>query len=315
MLPPERRGAQRAEYQARINRVLDYIDKSIGRPLRLEELARVANFSPFHFHRIFSAMVGETLNGWIQRRRVEMAASALLGDRAVPITTISLDHGYSGSDAFARAFRDRFGMSATEWRSERGEEWRKNRQTNRKEGQAIDGASGYDDGEIQPARRRIMDSSKYPVEVKKLPEMTVAYVRHIGPFQGLREAFQKLMQWAGPRGLLRFPQTRVLGVYHDNPDITETGKLRSDACITVPAGTEVGPEIGLMTIPGGLFAVAHAEISPDEFGQPWDALILWLAENGYQPDDRICYELYLNEPESHPEGKFILDICEPIKPL
>jgi AraC family transcriptional regulator len=305
----------RAEYLARINRVIDYIDGHIGESLRLEDLARVANFSPFHFHRVFGALVGETLNAWIQRRRAELAAAALLSHSATPITSIALDFGYSGSDAFARAFRERFGMSATEWRGAPGEEWRKIRQTDRKNGQAPEEASGYDGGEIHAARRLFMDQSKYTVEVKEMPEMTVAYVRHIGPFQGMGEAFQKLMQWAGPRGLLRFPQTKILGVYHDNPHITETDKLRSDACITVPPETSVGGEIGKTIVPGGLFAVAHAEIASGEFGQAWDAMVDWLAGSGYQPDDRICYELYLNEPKDHPEGKFILDICEPIRPL
>ncbi|MCX6560857.1 MAG: AraC family transcriptional regulator [Candidatus Aminicenantes bacterium] len=316
MLPTDKGHALRAEYMARINRVIDHIDKHIGEPLRLEDLARVANFSPFHFHRVFGALVGETVNSWVQRRRGEMAAAALLANAATPITTIAIDYGYLGSDAFARAFRDRFGMSASEWRTGGAEEWRKNRQTDRKDGQAGDGASGYDGGEITATRRPFMDKSKFKVEVREAPEMTVAYARHIGPFQGMGEAFQKLMRWAGPRGLLRFPQTKVLGVYHDSPEITETDKLRSDACITVPAETKVDGEIGKMTIPGGLFAVAHAEIAPDEFGQAWDALMRdWFPESGYQPDDRLCYELYLNEPQNHPEGKFIIEIHEPIRPL
>ncbi len=323
MIPVDRRALLRAEYTARINRVIDYIDKHIGEELKLGDLARVANFSPFHFHRIFGALVGEPLNAWIQRRRAEMAASALLNKPKASITEIALDLGYSGSDAFARAFRDRFGMSASEWRSGGNEEWRKKRQTESnggqafgKNGQANRATSGYDGGEINPSRRSFVDKSKFKVEVKEMPALTVAYVRHIGPFQGMSQAFETLMRWAGPRGLLRFPQTQVLGVYHDNPDITETDKLRSDACITVPPETKVEGEIGKMNIPGGLFAVGRAEIAPGEFGEAWDAMVRdWLPESGYQPDDRVCYELYLNEPKNHPEGKFILDICEPIRPL
>jgi AraC family transcriptional regulator len=315
MAHPDGSQAARAEYMARINRVIDHIDRRIGESLRLEDLARVANFSPFHFHRIFGAMVGETLNVWIQRRRAEKAAACLLAYPAMPITSIALDCGYSGSDAFARAFREHFGMSATEWRGEPGRQWRKNRQMDRKAGQAPSLDSGYDGGEIHAARSQFMDKSKYKVEVKEMPPLTVAYVRHIGPFQGVAMAFQKLMQWAGPRGLIRFPQTQMLAIYHDSPHITETDKLRSDACITVPLDTKVEGEIGKTDIPGGLFAVAHAEITQDEFGQAWDALMDWLAGSGYQPDDRSCYEMYLNDPKSHPEGKFIIDICEPIKPL
>lgn len=307
--------AARAEYTARINRVIDHIDRNIGEDLHLEDLARVANFSPFHFHRIFGALVGETLNAWIQRRRAEKAAASLLAYPERPVTSIALDCGYSGSDAFARAFRDHFGMSATEWRGGPGLEWRKIRQADRKTGQAPSLDSGYDGGEIQAARRSFMDKTRFQVEVRERSPLTVAYVRHIGAFQGVAQAFQRLMQWAGPRGLIRFPQTQMLAIYHDSPHITETDKLRSDACISVPPDTKVEGEIGKTEIPGGLYAVAHAEIDATEFGQVWDALMDWMAGSGYQPDDRPCYEVHLNDPQSHPQGKFIIDVCEPVKPL
>jgi AraC family transcriptional regulator len=323
MTPIDRARALRAEYLSRINRVIDHIDRNISRDLRLEELARTANFSPFHFHRIFSALVGETLNGYIQRRRSEKAAAALVFNPKASITEIALDHGYSGSDVFARAFKERFGMSASEWRAGGNEVWSKNRQTNRKidqadrkNGQEDSGLLPYDETDQISFRRSFMDKSKFRVEVKEAPALTVAYVRHIGPFRDIGQAYEKLMKWAGPRGLLRFPETKVLGVYHDSPEITETDKLRSDACISVPPQTLVEGEIGKMTVPGGLFAVAHAEIAPSEFGEAWNALMRdWLPESGYQPDDRMCYELYLNEPRNHPEGKFIIEIHEPIRPL
>jgi len=154
------------------------------------------------------------------------------------------------------------------------------------------------------------------VEVKELPELHVAYIRHIGPYPGIAKAIEKLMKWAGPRELINFPETTLLGVYHDNPEITEESKLRSSACITVPEGTPVDEEVGKMTIPGGLFAVAHVEIDPDQYGEAWDKLMgEWFPESGYQPDDRMCYEIYLNDPEQHPQGKHIVDICEPVRPL
>ncbi len=324
MIPIDRRKLSRDEYQARLNRVLDYIDRNIGRDLRLDELARVANFSSFHFHRIFSALIGETLNVYIQRIRVERAASALIDRPKATITEVALDCGYSGSAAFARAFRGRFGMSASEWRAGGCEAWRKirkteskDRQTLRKIGKELPAAPSYgEDGKIHSARRSIMSKFKPQVEIKELPELEVAYIRHIGPYQAVGQAFERLMRWAGPRRLLRFPDTKVLGVYHDNPDITETDKLRSSACITVPAETRAEGEVGRMTIPGGLFAVARFEVAPDEFGEAWDALMSdWLPESGYQPDDRMCYEVYLNEPKNHPQGKFVIEICEPIRPL
>ena len=79
----------RESYTARINQVIDYIQTNIDRDLTLEELAYVAHFSPFHFHKIFGAMVGETLNGFIQRLRIEKAATKLVANPKDSITDIA----------------------------------------------------------------------------------------------------------------------------------------------------------------------------------------------------------------------------------
>ncbi len=307
---------------ARINRVIDYISENLNGDLSLITLARVANFSPYHFHRIFHAMVGETLHSFIRRVRVETAASRLIQNPKLSITRIALDCGFSSSSSFAREFRLFFGMTATEFRQGRFPSWSKIREQLSKGGQAMskagkDGAPplAYTEGISEGLQRRA--EMKMEVEVKELPELHVAYVRHIGPYsREMPKAVQKILKWAGPRGLLRFPQTQLLGVYHDNPEITDEAKLRCSACITVPKDTRVEGEVGKMTIPGGLFAVAHVEISADEYGAAWDKLMgEWLPESGYQPDDRLCYEVYLNDPDQHPQHKHIIDICEPIRPL
>ena len=157
------------------------------------------------------------------------------------------------------------------------------------------------------------------VEVKDMPELHVAYVRHIGPYKGdqklFARLFNKLMAWAGSRGLLRFPETKVLAVYYDNPDITDESRLRTDACITVPEDAQVGGEIGKTTIPAGKYAVAHFEITPDQYQDAWNAVYGgWLPGSGYQPEDGPCYELY-PYPQEHPEGKHVVDICVPVKPM
>ena len=151
------------------------------------------------------------------------------------------------------------------------------------------------------------DGNPIQVEVKDMPDLHVAYVRHTGPYQGNSELFGdlfgRLMTWAAPRGLLRFPETMVLAVYHDDPGITDEDKLRVSACITVPEDTLVEGEVGKMTVPG-------------EYGEAWDFVFgKWLPESGYQPDDRLCYELYHGGPDEHPEGKHVVDICIPVRPL
>jgi len=100
------------EYIYRINRVIDFIEANIDKELTLEKLSEVANFSPFHFHRIFSAFTGETLNGFIKRKRIERAASILLSEPERPIAEIAYYCGYSSPSVFCRNFKDRFRVSA-----------------------------------------------------------------------------------------------------------------------------------------------------------------------------------------------------------
>ncbi len=270
--------ALRAEYVARINRVIDYIEANLEDELSLQSLAKVANFSAFHFHRIFKGIVGETLNQFIQRRRVEKAACILLGNPAKPITDIALDCGFSGSAAFARSFKETFGVSASEWRRTGGKMKDNICKTNSKNGKlksnarkdfcvtsyTIDLVSG------NPIWRLKMDAKKeVNVEIKELPEMHVAYIRHIGPYKGnsalFENLFMKLCTWAGPRGLIRPNETQFMSIYHDAPEVTDEDRLRTDVCITVPEDTTVDGEIGKSTVPGGKYAVGHFELLPTEY--------------------------------------------------
>lgn len=155
---------------------------------------------------------------------------------------------------------------------------------------------------------------KFKAAIKEQPERFVAYMRHIGPYPEIGKAWEKLMGWAGAKGLLQFPTTEMLAVYYDNPKTVDESILRSDVCITVPAGTVVDGEVKTMTIPGGTFAVAHVEIDVSEYCLAWDKLLgEWMPANSATPDaSRMCYELYLNDPNQHPEKKHIVDICEPM---
>jgi AraC family transcriptional regulator len=324
-----RKQYQREEYLSRIHRVIDYIEANIAQDLTLEGLASVASFSRFHFHRIFRALVGETLNQYVTRLRLEKAATLLISNPKTSVTEIAFDCGFSSSAAFARAFKEAFGMSATEFRSKQPFKESKNSKTNSKDSQILgkigkeySELSFYIDGQTNNPIWRITMNKKeeIQVEVKEMPEMSVAYVRHIGPYAGDEELFKglygKLMKWAGPRGLLRFPDTKMLSIYHDDPKITDEAKLRTSVCITVPEDTSTEGEIGKMKIPGGKFAVARFEIAGDEFGEAWDTLLGgWMPESGFQCDDRLSYELCVNDPDEHPEKKHIVDICVPVKPL
>ena len=298
---------RRQEYVGRINRVIDYIRANLRADLSLDVLARVASFSPYHFHRIFKSVVGQTLSAFIRRVRLQTAASQLIYNPKKSITRIAIDCGFSSPSSFARDFRQMYGMSGSQFRSGGQASVDQVREALSQQGVEL-----YPN--TDPTNERT--PMEISIEVMTLPELHVAYIRHVGRYDRIGESFGRLMQWAGPRGLLRFPETQMLAIYHEGPDMTPVEQLRSDACITVPVGTPVEGEVGLMTVPGGTFAVAHAEIDVTQYGEAWDRLIAdWLPSSGYQPDDRLCYELYLNDPGQHPEHKHIVDICEPIRPL
>ena len=320
----------RDEYLSRVNRVLDYIETHVDQPLSLNELASVARFSPFHFHRIFRSLVGESLNQFILRVRLEKAVTLLANTPSRTITEISLDCGFSGSASFARAFKEWFGLSATLWRknNEKSKNCKLNRKkckTKSKEGKAFEPLRLYDGGinkisTPSDRRKKQMNHVKaVKVEVKELPEMPVAYVRHIGPYKGderlFKSLFGKLFKWAGPRGLIH-SGALVLCVYHDDPAVTDEQKLRVSVCITVPADTKVEGGIGKMVLPAGKYAMGRFELSSEEYGGAWDFMCgQWLPESGYQPDDKLCFEICRNDPEEHPQKKHIVDICIPVKPL
>ena len=103
------------DYKIRMNRVFGYIDQHLDSNLTLETIAAVAYFSPFHFHRIFRSIAGETLNEYITRRRIEKSAIDLLHSDA-RVTEITLKNGFSCNSAFTRAFRKFYGVSPTEFR-------------------------------------------------------------------------------------------------------------------------------------------------------------------------------------------------------
>jgi AraC family transcriptional regulator len=301
----------RLEYEKRVNRVIDHVRDHLVEDLSLERLARVAAFSPFHFHRIFRAITNETLFAFIQRLRLERAALALLHHRDQTVLAVALDHGFSSAATFARAFKARFGVSATAWRAGPAERQSKRSKANRNPRKAARRSRGH-----RSPRRAKEDTMS--VTVKELPPYRVAYMRHVGPYgaHGIPGLWQRFGEWMSTRGLLG-PDSIKLGIGHDDPLVTAPEQCRYDACLVVPAHFDGDKWVNVMEVPGGKYAVAEFVGTAHGIRDAWDGLYRsWLPGSGYQPDDRPCLELYRGHPEVHGRpGTFRCELCVPVRPL
>ncbi len=307
----------KGEYIARINRVMDYITANLDKPIDLSAMASVASFSPYHFHRIFTCIVNETPNNFLSRVRIEKAANLLQDNRKMSICDIAYKCGFTNISSFSRAFRSYFDMTANEFRQQSkaifikdGIRYSKNCKPIHKIGKKFQEVNSQFCS-VEFKQLIIMDTK---IEIKQMPELNLVYCRHMGAFNKIGEAYEKLYRWAIPRGLVKH-DTKTVTVYHDDPSITSIEKVRQDASIIVDGEVKVEGEIGKSTVPAGRYAVGHFEIKETEFEQAWNTMCSWLTESGYQPADGPTYELYHNDYKDHPEHRFIVDICLPVKPL
>ena len=290
------------DYQTRMLRVLVHIQKHLDDALALEELAAVAHFSPFHFHRIFRGLIGESVKEHVRRLRLERAAHRLRHG-GQPVTEIALDAGYQTPESFTRAFQRMFDQSPSEFRT---------RHSVVAYGPAPSGVHFVAEGVLESFRPARNNSPPLEVRIEQLPEMRVAFVRHTGPYEDTDVAYEQLMAWAGRRGLLKPPVT-VFGIAYDDPTVTAPDKLRYDAALAVPGDLTPEGEIGMQTLPGGKYAVT-AHCGPYEtLGETYTRFCgEWLPLSGRELLAGPALEFYRNSPQDTPPEKLLTDIYMPL---
>lgn len=295
------------DYQIRINRVFEYIEKNLDSDLPLATIADIAFFSPFHFHRVFKAITGETLNEYITRRRAEKAALELL-HKDIAVSEIFLKYGFADNSSFTRTFKKFYGVSPTEFRKQNPNRFSKIRQLDSKNGQTYPDSDQYICA-INDLKNWIQMNAK--IEIRQIEKMQLAGVPAIG-HNNIAAAYQKLMRWAAPLGLLN-DNTKMLTVYHDSFKVTEADKVRVEACLVLNEPVKSSGEVKLATIEKGKFIVGSFEIVLDDFEKAWTGLFIWMNENGYKKADRNIFELYYNNFNDHPEKKAIVDFYIPVE--
>ncbi|MCB2220204.1 MAG: AraC family transcriptional regulator [Bacteroidetes bacterium] len=280
-------------YREKINKVLHHIHTHLDENIDLEQLALMSAISPFHFHRIMRAYLNESLMSYIIRVRLEAAANLLLHS-PLSISEIAYTTGYDVPSSFNKAFKKRFGQSPGDFREN------------------YDGHSVIDDLNNDKKMKTTLDLK--PV-IKTIEPRSVIYVSSIGPYEGkgTELAWKKVCSFAG-RKRLYAKGTEFIGVSHDDPKITDPGKLRYDACITINKEVKPEAEVGVRQIPGGRYAVFMHEGPYEQFVNSYDCIYgEWLPDSGEELRDDPCFELYLNSPdETNPED-LRTEIYVPIK--
>jgi AraC family transcriptional regulator len=305
------------EYYFRINKSIDFIKENLDKELSLDKIASLSNFSKFHFHRIFKLVTGITMNEFIKNARIERSLFFLMNNPTKTISEISVDCGFSSISSFSRSFRESQNTTPTEWQSKHKSS--KIGITDSNIGQLQTKIEDYLALKLNNLKIITMSNTiKLDFEIKELKEFDVIYVRNLNIHKHDSETFGKMFEqlfnWATPRNLVHFPQTKALTVYRTNANLS--GMLQADVCLSVPEKTTGEGLIGKTKISGGLYAIFHKEAPMSECLKTWKYIYeVWFEENGYQPDKRNFFLSHLNDPKTHPQNFHIVDIYVPIKPL
>ncbi|MEM5566843.1 AraC family transcriptional regulator [Psychroserpens sp. AS72] len=289
-----------------INKALHYIEENLESDLSLENVSIVAHYSPFHFHRIFKAFTNETLNQYIVRKRVEKASAVLLRKKVITISELSLQFGFTSNSSFTRAFKRFYGVSPSDFRRQGKGTYSKIRQMKSKIGQPSTSFEAYVCDSNQ--NKKHMQSN---IEVKSINEIQTVGTSCIG-VQNLSSTFQNVLEWAGPKGLLRQADFKMATVYYDSFKITAPNKVRMRACLIVDNPLQTEADMSLVTINKGKHIIAHHEINIGEFERVWTEIFMWMNTNGYKMRDEPPFEIYHNDFNTHPEKKCIVDLYVPV---
>jgi AraC family transcriptional regulator len=293
-------------YVERVNLAIDYVVSHLGEPLRLKSVARAAMFSPFHFHRVFQALMGVTLADFVKRLRLEKALVMMSQPRARrrSLTQIAMACGFSSSSDFSRSFKQRFDTAPSSFDIEA---WR-NAHRAEFEGMLNGAAATFRLKGLPPSD----NPDGFKVTIRDLPARTVAYIRVSNPYQGgaVVEAVRRLMAWADRNSL---GQGQWLGYQWENPELVPLEHCRYHAAVEAERFTPSG-EVGRFRFPAMTVAQVELRGSIDLELRALRWLFgVWLPVSGYVPDDHPCFEAWIGRPFAHGMEHFELYAQLPVR--
>lgn len=281
-------------YLVSINKAIAFIESNWTIDIQLKDIAAQASISPYHFHRVFKSLTGDTTKEFLTRLRLEKAALKLKHSQN-DIGQIAFDCGYQNHETFTRAFKDYFGLSPLEYRNSIAE-------------LTVNKQIEYGKANINLNTLNVQG----PI-IKTIPDLHLAYIRHTGSYNKVGSSFQKLMFWAATHLVLKLKPITI-GIVHDNPDLTEEQNIRFDACVLLSKEIKPNGEIGYKKIEGGKFAVFTYKGDYEGFYPVYDYIYnVCLFDNKFDLADKPALEWYIKSPPFYKPENFVTDFYVPIE--
>jgi AraC family transcriptional regulator len=282
-------------YEERMRRVCDYIYQHLDDELSLEQLSQVAHFSKYHFHRQFAEYVGVSVARFIQLMRLKRASYRLAFDKDDRIIDIALDAKFENPESFSRAFKNTFGQTPSQFRTEPAwPHWH----------------TRYEF--TQPSKE---DSTPMDVSIVDFKPTKVAVLQHRAAPNRINESVSKFIEWRKQSKLSPITTSQSYGIFYDNPNVVTGDDFRFDLCGSVDQDVPDNPQ-GVINghIAGGRYAVLRHLGVHNKIGEKISYLYRnWLPESGEELRDTPCFFHYLNLITEVEEHELITDIYLPLK--
>ena len=275
------------DYVQRINKVVAYINNHLDETLDLKTLANEAALSDFHFHRIFKALKNEAIGGYITRLRLE-ATARLLRYTALTIEEIAFNIGYETPASLSKAFKKQYGISPTEYRTNK-------------------------DTYIMKKEIINPDLALKAPKVVTLEPKNLIYVALTGAYGSLDYAKAYEQLWAVIKAQKLFTKgIESICISYDDPKITEGSLQRSDVCLAIHKSATPQEEVSCKTLAGGKYAVFFYQGCYENLSQVYDTAVRWVIDHQYTLREEPFFEKYLNDARRTPKEKLKTEIYIPI---
>jgi AraC family transcriptional regulator len=303
------------DYISRINLVIDHVHENIDRRLTVAQLARVACLSPYHFHRVFSATLGETVGAFVRRARLERATQLLRASPRRRLGSVAMEVGFSSFSDFTRSFRRHYGIPPSRWD-----------RRSRLEVGLHGHCPPHGTGANVLHNWIVSDDGPEPIaEVVRMAPLTLAYIRVADPTAGgaLERGYDRLLSWLRSRNLAppgvssrRAPGSSdavLLGMSWGDDELTPPHLLRYDFACSVPAGTLGSDGITVRTLPPLDIVRARASGSIGRVARVWNYIYgEWLPRSRWEPYHAPAFERYRSPPGGSGWSEWDVDCCVPI---